>query len=114
MKQFLLSTIAALALLTGVAMAQSGPINVVTVDPRENADLVNTTGTETGQPTDMAPRSYNMSNGLNPVTTNMSGYGVGNISQPTVSPKPTPASNETRAKEETGQTHKEKHSATKK
>lgn len=115
MKQVLLSTIAGLVLLTGVAIAQSGPINVVTVDPRENADLANTTGTETGQPSDIVPRSYNMANGLNPVTTNMSGYGSNdNLNRPLAGAKAAPATTQTTAKDETGRAKRNERPATKK
>ena len=109
MKGVLLNAIAVLALLTGIAMAQSGPINVVTVDPRENADLANTTGTETGQPSDLVPRSYNSSNGLTPVTGNISGNGsTVNLHQPAAESKPTQEESSA-ARQPTGHSQKTTH-----
>jgi len=73
----------AVGLLCGVGMAQqSGTINTLSVNPRQNLELTNSTGTETGQPSDAVPGSENQPNGLVPVTSNMNGSGSnGNMNQ---------------------------------
>jgi len=110
MKRVLLNAIAVLALLTGVAMAQSGPVNTVTVNPRQNADLTNSTGTETGQPSDMVPHSDSMPNGLNPVTSNMSGNPTNaNTIHPGVETKPNSEGNSPATPEESGVNQKKTH-----
>ena len=83
MKNVLQIVIAMLVLLCTVAVAQqSGTINTLTVNPRQNQELTNSTGTEPGQPSDAVPGSANEPNGLVPVTSNMIGSGSnGNMNQ---------------------------------
>jgi hypothetical protein len=82
-KNVLQILIAVLGLLCSVAVAQqSGTINTLTVNPRQNQELTNSTGTESGQPSDAVPGSSNEPNGLVPVTSNMVGSGSnGNMNQ---------------------------------
>jgi len=76
------TAIAILLLFTGVGMAQNGTVNYLSVNPRQNQEMTNTTGTETGQPSPAEPGSENMPNGLIPVTSNMAGSGSnGNMNQ---------------------------------
>ena len=81
-KQFLM-VIAILWLLCGVVPAQqSGTVNSLSVNPRQNQELTNSTGTESGQPSDAVVGSDNQPNGLAPVTSNMVGSGSnGHMSQ---------------------------------
>lgn len=83
MKKALLTTIAVMALFCGAMLAQqSGTINTLSLNPRQNQELTNTTGTESGQPSDAVPGSENEPNGLVPATTNMAGSGSnGNTNQ---------------------------------
>ena len=83
MKNALRITAAVLGLLCGVVPAQqSGTINTLSVNPRQNQELTNSTGTETGQPSEAVPGSEAEPNGLVPVTTNMVGSGSnGNMNQ---------------------------------
>ncbi len=64
---------------TTLAMAaqenSGGTINTLSVNPRQNLELTNSTGTETGQPSDAVPGSEGQENGLVPVTSNMEGSG---------------------------------------
>ena len=79
----------AIFLLGTMAWAQEGTINTLSVNPRQNAELTNSTGTETGQPSDVVPGSQSQPNGLVPVTTNMMGSGSnGNMTQSTPGTKP--------------------------
>ena len=100
MMKFVLSFLAILLLLSTLAGAQaqssSGTINTLTTNPRQNQELTNTTGTETGQPSDAVPGSEAQPNGLVTPTTNMVGSGSnGNVSQPTPgSHPPAPAAAE--------------------
>ena len=77
-------------LLVGVAAwAQEGTINTLSVNPRQNQELTNSTGTESGQPSDAVPGSQSQPNGLVPVTSNMTGSGSnGNMTQSTPGTKP--------------------------
>ena len=85
----LILTVLAMLLLGGAAFAQSGTINTLSVNPRQNLELTNSTGTESGQPSDSVPGSQNEENGLMPVTSNMVGSGSnGNVSQATAGNKP--------------------------
>ena len=62
--------------------AQNGTVNSLSVNPRQNLELTNSTGTETGQPSDAVPGSESQDNGLVPVTSNMVGSGSnGNLNQ---------------------------------
>src|SRR5690349_18651511 len=64
--------------MTIAAAAQEnseGPINTLSVNPRQNAELGNYTGTETGQPTSGLPRTESQPNGLVPSTATMTGSG---------------------------------------
>jgi hypothetical protein len=64
---------ASIALSSGALMAQQGgTINTLSVNPRQNAELTNSTGTETGQPSESVPGSEDQANGLVPSTTEMS------------------------------------------
>jgi len=83
MKHALRITAAVLGLMCGAALAQqSGTINTLSVNPRQNQELTNSTGTETGQPSDAVPGSETEPNGLVPVTSNMVGSGSnGNMNQ---------------------------------
>ena len=97
--RFLLSLLAAALLLSTLSLAQaqsSGTINTLTTNPRQNQELTNTTGTETGQPSDAVPGSEAQPNGLVTPTTNMVGSGSnGNMTQPTPgSHPPAPAAPE--------------------
>ena len=67
------TAIASLFLLTGLAMAQSGTVNNLSVNPRQNQEMTNSTGTESGQPSPAVAGSEDLPNGLIPVTTNMAG-----------------------------------------
>lgn len=59
------------------AVAQDGgTINTLSVNPRQNIELTNSTGTETGQPSDSVPGSQNEPNGLITPNTAMSGGGT--------------------------------------
>jgi len=61
-----------------------GTINTLSVNPRQNLELTNSTGTESGQPNDVVPGSQGQENGLVPVTTNMGGSGSnGDMNQQT-------------------------------
>lgn len=78
----LLPWLAGLLLLSGMAVAQNGTINNMSVDPRQNQELTNSTGTETGQPSAAVVGSQNEPNGLMPVTNDMESSGSnGNMSQ---------------------------------
>ena len=66
---------ATMCLSCGLLWAQNGTINSLSVNPRQNQDLTNSTGTETGQPSDAVPGSESQENGLVPVTGNMVGSG---------------------------------------
>jgi hypothetical protein len=81
---------AATCLLVCVAAtAQEGTINTLTVNPRQNQELTNSTGTASGQPSDAVPGSESQPNGLVPVTSNMTGSGSnGNMTQSTPGTKP--------------------------
>jgi hypothetical protein len=88
MMKFVLSLLSTMLLLSCLAVTQSqsssGTINTMTTNPRQNQELTNTTGTETGQPSDAVPGSEAQDNGLITPTTNMVGSGSnGNVSQPT-------------------------------
>jgi hypothetical protein len=79
MKRTLLAVFSLMILLSGLAITAAaqensvGPINTMSVDPRQNAELGNYTGTETGQPTTGMPRTENQPNGLMPSTGTMTG-----------------------------------------
>src|SRR4051812_22498702 len=92
MMKFVLSFLSTMLLLSTIALAQSqsgGTINTLTTNPRQNQELTNSTGTETGQPSDAVPGSEDEPNGLVTPTTNMVGSGSnGNVSQSTPGPKP--------------------------
>ena len=94
MKKTLQLALAAIVLLAGLVTAaaaqdSSGTINTLTVNPRQNQELTNSTGTETGQPSDVVPGSESQPNGLVPVTTKMMGSGSnGNMTQSTPGSKP--------------------------
>ena len=98
--KFVLSLLSTMLLLSCLAVTQSqssgGTINSMTTDPRQNQELTNSTGTETGQPSDAVPGSEAQDNGLITPTTNMVGSGSnGNMSQPTPgSHPPAPAAAE--------------------
>ena len=88
MKYAVRAVLAALALamvmsVTSVAQEDvNGTVNTITVNPRQNVELGNYGGTETGQPNDVQPGSENEPNGLTPVTTKMMGSGSnGNMNQ---------------------------------
>jgi hypothetical protein len=82
-------TAGALAMMA--QQSSGGTINSLSLDPRQNVELTNSTGTETGQPNDVVAGSQGQENGLVPVTTNMQGSGSdGNINQ-------TPAASSTAA-----------------
>ena len=83
MRNILQMSLAVLIVLGGTMLAQqSGTINTLSVNPRQNQELTNTTGTETGQPSDAVPGSATEPNGLMPVTTEMLGSGSnGNMNQ---------------------------------
>jgi hypothetical protein len=70
--------------LTMAAQENSGgTINTLSLDPRQNAELTNSTGTASGQPSDAVDGSQGQENGLVPVTTNMQGSGSnGNMNPP--------------------------------
>ena len=99
--KLLINLTAAGLLLGGMALAQSssGTMNSLSTNPRQNQELTNSTGTESGQPSDAVPGSESQPNGLVPETTNMVGSGSnGNMSQPTPGSKPpTPATSEQKA-----------------
>ena len=87
----LIALTAAVLLLSGMVLAQSssGTMNSLSTNPRQNQELTNSTGTESGQPTDAVPGSESQPNGLVPETTNMVGSGSnGNMSQSTPASKP--------------------------
>ena len=99
MMKFVLSFLSTMLLLSTLSLAQSqssGTINTLTTNPRQNQELTNTTGTETGQPSDAVPGSEEQPNGLVTPTTNMVGSGSnGDVSQATPGSKPpVPASSE--------------------
>jgi hypothetical protein len=61
---------------------QSGTINTLSVNPRQNVELGGYSGTETGQPSDAVPGSQNESDGLYPSGSSMLGSGSdGNAQQ---------------------------------
>lgn len=74
-----LFAVALLVIVSTLTMAaqenSGGTINSLSVDPRQNAELTNSTGTESGQPNDVVTGSQGQENGLVPVTTNMQGSG---------------------------------------
>ena len=83
MKKLLRFAIATMCLSWAALWAQNGTINSLSVNPRQNPEMTNSTGTETGQPSDAVPGSQNHDNGLVPVTSNMVGSGSnGNMNQP--------------------------------
>lgn len=90
-----LRTLAALMCFSGgVLWAQSGTVNSLSVNPRQNADMTDSTGTESGQPTADVPGSANQPNGLIPVTSDMVGSGRNaNVNQNVAANKPTATSN---------------------
>ena len=98
--KFVLSFLSTMLLLSTLSLAQSqssgGTINTMTTDPRQNQELTNSTGTETGQPSDAVPGSEAQDNGLITPTTNMVGSGSnGDVNQPTPgSHPPAPAASE--------------------
>src|SRR4051794_37770350 len=81
MKKTFLAVLSLTILLGGLAITAAaqenseGPINTLSVNPRQNAELGNYTGTETGQPTTGMPRTENQPNGLVPSTPPMPGSG---------------------------------------
>ena len=76
MKTALRIAAAGMCLSLGVLWAQqSGTVNSLSVNPRQNEDLTNSTGTETGQPSDSVPGSEAQDNGLARSTSNMTGTG---------------------------------------
>ena len=88
--------VASLLLLSGMGMAQNGTVNYLSVNPRQNQEMTNSTGTETGQPSPAVPGSENLPNGLIPVTTNMTGSGSnGNINQRETTSKNAPTASKT-------------------
>jgi len=97
MKTVLLIMIAVMGLLGGEILAQqSGTINNLSVNPRQNQELTNSTGTETGQPADAVVGSESEPNGLVPVTSNMVGSGSNsNARQPASTEGPASASTST-------------------
>jgi hypothetical protein len=99
-----------LLLLCGVALAQqSGTINTVTVNPRENQELTCSTGTESGQPSDTVPCSGSEPNGLVPVTSNMVGSGSnGNMNQAPAQPERQNATSPAKTAEQTPAARKDK------
>lgn len=110
MKHALRMTVTLLCLSCGIAWAQSGTINALSVNPRQNIEMTNSTGTETGQPSDSVPGSQNEENGLVPVTSNMVGSGSnGNMNQPLASPTAAAATN---TKAPAGQQRNQPHPAT--
>src|SRR5215471_2265214 len=87
MKRTLLPVLSFVLLLSGLAVTAAaqesaeGPINTLSLDPRQNAELGNYTGTESGQPNSSAPRTENQPNGLVTPTANMSGSAGGGDTQ---------------------------------
>lgn len=81
MKTTLLAVLSFMLLLSGLAInaaAQEnseGTINTMSVNPRQNAELGNYTGTESGQPSESVPGSESQPNGLIPSTTRMTSSG---------------------------------------
>lgn len=76
MKRALQTTIAVMVVGCGAMLAQqSGTVNTLSVNPRQNQELTNSTGTETGQPSDAVAGSENEPNGRIPVTSDMAGSG---------------------------------------
>lgn len=93
------SAVAGLLLLSAMAVAQDGTVNYLSVNPRQNQELTNSTGTETGQPSPAVPGSENLPNGLIPVTTTMTGSGSnGNVNQRETAAKPASTQSKTSAK----------------
>ena len=93
----LILTCFAVLLLAGAAVAQSGTINSMSTNPRQNLELSNSTGTESGQPSDSVPGSQNQENGLMPVTSNMVGSGSnGDMNQDIRGTKPATPATETK------------------
>jgi hypothetical protein len=91
----------------GVLWAQSGTVNTLSVNPRQNQEMTNSTGTESGQPTNDVPGSQNEPNGLIPVTSDMSGYGSnGNMSQSTDGNNPARTSNANKSPAYSGESRK--------
>ena len=83
MKNILRAGITILALLAAMTIAAAaqensggGTINTLSVNPRQNAEMANYTGTETGQPSDAVPGSDQQPNGLMPANTSISGTGA--------------------------------------
>jgi hypothetical protein len=91
-----------IALSSGALMAQQGgTINTLSVNPRQNQELTNSTGTETGQPSDSVPGSANQANGLVPSTTGVTTFGGSGDRQP--APTAKPAASNTAAQRRTAQ-----------
>ena len=89
-------TVVLMCLSCGMAWAQNGTVNTLSVNPRQNLELTNSTDTETGQPSDAVPGSQNEENGLVPVTSNMTGSSSdGNLNQSQSSPTAAAAPNRT-------------------
>lgn len=86
------------ALTMAAQESSGGTINSLSLDPRQNVELTNSTGTATGQPNDVVAGSQGRENGLVPATTNMQGSGSnGNRNQApaassTAADTPTPQS----------------------
>ena len=82
MKKTMLAVLSFVLLFSGLAISAAaqenseGPINSLSLDPRQNAELGNYTGTETGQPTTGMPRTENQPNGLVPSTSATTGSGA--------------------------------------
>ncbi len=81
MKTTLLAVLSFVLLLSGLAITAAaqenseGTINTLSVNPRQNAELGNYTGTESGQPSESVPGSESQPNGLVPSNTRMTGSG---------------------------------------
>jgi hypothetical protein len=109
-KNILQIAAAFICLSCGVAWAQSGTVNTLSVNPRQNLELSNSTGTETGQPSDAVPGSQDQENGLTPNTSNMTGSGsTQDLNQNQSSPTAAAAPNRTNPP---GQTRNEPAKAT--
>jgi len=99
MKTTLQTLLAGLILLCGAMLAQqSGTVNSLSVNPRQNQELTCSTGTASGQPSDAVPCSDTQPNGLISSTSEMAGSGSnGNMNQPPAKPERTNASSSANA-----------------
>lgn len=104
----LLAIVGAVMLFGGMGFSQAaGTINSLSVNPRQNQELTNSTGTESGQPNDAVPGSQSEPNGLIPSTNDMVGPGgTADAQQSAPASKPAASANTSSGKAQSTTTRK--------